>query len=136
VIIQKLAEFIRAKSVAGSNDQPINAVIQSALNVLRNRNPADDGNVEINLSNTNLTNANLSGINLSGATLADIDLSNANLSDANLRGANLNYAFFGGANLAGTTLEGANLTGASFYQTTMCHGARSTQPQRNYDCKR
>lgn len=132
--LRALCSFIHAKSVAGNNDQPVTAVVQTALNVLRNRNPANDGSAIINLDNTNLTNANLSGINLSNATLVNTDFSNADLSTASLRDANLNYAFMGGANLAGTNLAGANLTDASFYQTIMCHNSSPTQPQRGYNC--
>ncbi len=95
--LRALCSFIHAKSVAGNNDQPVTAVVQTALNVLRNRNPANDGSAIINLDNTNLTNANLSGINLSNATLVNTDFSNADLSTASLRDANLNYAFMGGA---------------------------------------
>jgi hypothetical protein len=132
--IRALSSFVHARSAAGNNDQPVTAVIQAALNVLRGRNPVNDGSATINLDNTNLTSANLSGINFSNASLVNADFSDADLDGTNLHDANLNYAFVGGANLADVNLDGANLTGASFYQTTMCHGSAPTQPQRGYDC--
>jgi hypothetical protein len=129
-----LAEFISAKSPAGSNDQPVTHTIQLALNALRASNPANDGDTTINLSNTNLTSANLSGIDLDNASLVNTDFDTANLGSADLRDADLNYAFVGGANLNGTNLNGANLANASFYETIMCRNSSPIQPQRGYNC--
>jgi pentapeptide repeat protein len=132
--MKALASFIRSKSPAGNNDQPVTAIVQAALNVLRNRSSVSDAGTLITLDNTNLTNASLSGINLSGASLVNTDFSNADLGGANLRHANLNYAFVGDANLDGADLTGANLVSASFYHTLMCRGSVPTQPQRGYNC--
>jgi uncharacterized protein YjbI with pentapeptide repeats len=132
--MKALASFIRSKSPAENNDQPVTTIVQAALNVLRNRNSANDAGNLITLDNTNLTNASLSGINLSGSSLVNTDFSNADLRGANLRDANLNYAFVGDANLDGADLIGANLVSASFYHTLMCRGSVPTQPQRGYNC--
>ena len=133
-VLADLTGFIRRDSPTGSNDQPVTTIIQAALSVLVNRNPAYDSGTVINLSEANLTSADLSGINLVGAQLVNTDFDTANLGGANLRGADLNYAFVGGANLSGANLDGANLADASFYQTTMCHGATPTQPKSGYSC--
>jgi hypothetical protein len=132
--IQALTEFIRAKSPSGSNDQPVTTIIQTALTVLRNRNPVHDGGVTINLSSVNFTNAILSGIDLNDADLIDTDFSGADLSSASFRDADLNYAFFGGANVAAANFGDANLTSASFYQTIMCRGSLPTQSDGGYSC--
>jgi hypothetical protein len=132
--LKVLASFIRANSPARNNDQQVASDVQTALNVLRNRNPAHDGGAIINLNSANLTNADLSGIDLSKASLVNTDFTTANLSNANLRDANLNFAFVGGADIDGTNFSRANLSGASFYQTTMCHKATPAMPRRGYNC--
>ena len=132
--VKALASYIHSQSPAGSNDQPVTTTVQAALDVLENRNPANDAGVLIDLDNTNLTNASLSGIDLTGASLVDTDFDGADLGGANLGNANLNYAFVGGASLEGADLTGANLVGASFYQTLLCHGSTPTQPGRGYNC--
>jgi Pentapeptide repeats (8 copies) len=133
--IKDLVNFIRGKSPAGNNDQPVTTTVQAALNVLRNRNPVHDGGAMIVFDNTNLTDANLSGIDLSGASLVNTDFTTANLSRVNLRYSNLSDAYLGGANLAGADLAGATLTDASFYQTPMCNGSKPVHPAEGYNCQ-
>jgi hypothetical protein len=132
--MQALDSFIQKRSPTGSDDPPVASVTQTALNVLKDRNPADDHGFGINLSHVNLTNADLSGMDFSNANLLDDDFDTANLTGANLRGANLDFAFVGGADLAGANLEGASLDGASFYKTTMCRGSVPADPQLEYNC--
>ena len=132
--MQALDKFIQTRSPAGNNDVQVTSIIQTALNVLRSRNPANDHGFIINLSHANLTSADLFGINLNNANLTDSDFDTANLTDASLRDANLNYAFVGGADLTGTDFDDANLKGASFYKTTMCRGPVPTNPQMGYTC--
>jgi Pentapeptide repeats (8 copies) len=131
--VTALATFMRTKSPAGNNDQPVTQAIQAAVNALISRNPAYDQGVAIRLSNTNFTNANLTGINMVNAQLVNTDFSDANLNGANLQGADLNYAFAGGATLVGANLDNANLSDASFNQTTMCNGSKPTE-SRGYNC--
>jgi uncharacterized protein YjbI with pentapeptide repeats len=132
--MQVLDKFIQERSPTGNNDLQVTSVIQTALNALRNRNPANDHGFVMNLSNANLTNADLYGIDFNNANLVNTDFDTANLTDASLRYADLNYAFVGGANLTGAKLNGASFNGASFYQTTMCRGSVPTEPQMGYNC--
>jgi pentapeptide repeat protein len=133
--ISDLTTFIHRKSPATSHDVNVTHIVQVALNVLRTRNPANDGGATIVLGQTNLTGANLSGIDLSGANLVDTDFDTAILNGANLSNADLSFAFVGGAQLAGTNLSGATLSRASFYLTTMCHGSKPVHPADGYNCK-
>jgi uncharacterized protein YjbI with pentapeptide repeats len=132
--VTALDGFMRMKSPAGNNDQPVTQAIQAAVSALLSRNLVYDQGVVIDLSNTNFTNANLAGINLVNAQLVNTDFSGANLNGADLQGADLNYAYVGGATLVGTNFNDANLSGASFYQTAMCGGTNPTEQQREYNC--
>jgi hypothetical protein len=132
--MQALDMFIQARSPAGNNDQQVTSVIQAALTVLRDRNPANDDGFIINLSNANLTSADLNGIDFNNAQLVNTDFDTANLTDASFRYADLNYAFIGGANITGASFDDANLSGASFYDTTSCRGSAPTDPQLGYNC--
>jgi hypothetical protein len=133
-VIQALTKYIRIQSPAGKNDQPVTSNVQAALNVLRTRNPADDGNVVIDLDDTNFTAAILPGIDLRGAGLIGADFSSSQLSGANFQDANLSYAFIGGATLANANFSDANLSGASFYQTVMCNGSVPVDAHAGYNC--
>jgi hypothetical protein len=133
--ITDLVNFIHGNSPAGTNDPNVTNTVQTALNVLRSRNTANDHGITIVFDNTNLTNANLSGIDLAGASLVNTDFTTAVLSGANLSNTNLSYAYLGGATLAGTNLANATLTGASFYQTPLCNGSKPVHPAEDYNCK-
>ncbi|MCX4581010.1 pentapeptide repeat-containing protein [Streptomyces sp. NBC_01571] len=110
--------------------------IAAALQVLVQRNTAEDGSAQIDLHGANLANAdlkkadldhaNLRGANLDfamleGASLANVDLYGANvrfagLNEANLTKADLELATLDGADLTGVDLTGANLVLADFSQ--------------------
>jgi uncharacterized protein YjbI with pentapeptide repeats len=73
------------------------------------------------LSNANLNAANLSGAQLQRAKLKRADLQNSNLSNADLNNANLSLA-----NLQGATLTAANLRDAALSETKLV-GAKLTR---------
>jgi serine/threonine protein kinase len=129
-----LERFIHVRSPAGDNDRQVTIVVQTAVNALRDRNPAHDDGFTFDFDNTNFTSANLSGIDLDDATLVNTDFSSADLGGASLRGANLSYAFLGGADLDGMVFQDADLSSASFYQTIMCDGSAPVQSQDGYNC--
>jgi hypothetical protein len=132
--ILALTKYVRTQSPAGNNDKPVTPNVQAALNALRMRNPADDGDAVIDLDNTNLTMAVLPGIDLSGAGLINADFNSAQISRADFRNADLSYAFFGESVLARADFAGANLDGASFYQTAMCNGSTPVHADEGYNC--
>ena len=132
--ILALTKYLRTQSPSGNNDQPVTPDVQAALNVLRMRNPADDGDAVIDLDNTNLTMAVLPGIDLRAAELINADFSSAQLSGADFRNADLSYAYFGESAFAGADFAGANLNGASFYQTAVCSGSAPVHANEGYNC--
>ncbi|MDJ0511350.1 MAG: pentapeptide repeat-containing protein [Crocosphaera sp.] len=81
--------------------------------------------VQVDLSEANLSEANLSGANLREANLSGADLSGANLSRASLNyGSNLSQANLIGinlsqANLSGINLSQANLSGANLREANL-----------------
>lgn len=138
VLIGKLAGYIRHHSRLvnqGNNDQPVTRDIQAALNVLRHRNPAADGDTPINLAGTNLSGATLAGIDLAHADLSNDDLSSANLDNANLSGADLSYAYLGQSTFTGSNIgDAGSLHRASFPGTPWCESGKPVYPNLGYTC--
>lgn len=104
--------------------------VQTALNVLAARNPADDDSASIDLEATDLSGATLSNANLAGANLTDANLTwasltGANLTHANLDGANLTHAQLVDADLADAWLTGAVLAYAFLQSADLTHSMLS-----------
>ena len=84
---------------------PITLAVQTALTVIGRR----EGDVTLDLHETNLRRADLQGADLVEANLQGADLQGADLQGADLVGANLQGADLQGANLLSTSLMRANL---------------------------
>jgi Pentapeptide repeats (8 copies) len=134
--LQAITAFIREQSPVSQNGSDVTAApsIQDAVALLRERNPAHDGGLPIDLSNANLAGTDLTGINLVNANLANIDLADANLANARLNGAVLSYAYLGEATITGADLSAAQLNGASFADTPWCRGTKPVFPALQYNC--
>lgn len=135
-IDQALARFIRAHSPyhPDGSDTTATRDVQSAAAVLRDRNPAHDGPVALDLDNANLTGTDLRGISLANANLTSTDFSDAKLGHASLRGADLQEAYLGGSELAGADLAGVHVNNdTSFFGTSWCKGSRPVFPL-GYNC--
>lgn len=129
-VLETLCAFIRIQSVSyrqmNENENITPQDIQSALEVLVNRNVNNDGQLKLNLRQAWLRNSHLSGIHLDLA-----DLQGADLKGADLKGASLDFSNLKGANLDGASLEFASIKSVKWDNNTVWPSSNHMKNVRN-----